>query len=528
MTRPRGDNEPSTYHESPTIPSELKRRFDLLKAVLGNRMTISEAAREAGIARVNMQSLVHRTEAAVLSAITPRPTGPAPKSNTEKELTARMKELERQNARLTEQLQAADDMMAAAGEIIRSLRGLPPMPKSSGSRSPATTTPSQRSGRRSPKASRSSTRRNSPPTSSSSSSPETEDPDPDPDPLGAASTSSRASTASSTTTNSMSAESTPSSFESVLTHVLQRVASSAASTIQCASALGVTPSTLRRWLTRVVAGEPIMRRRGGVRAAVSADAEASVRELVKIMHGLVGAAALAHSIEGVSRRTAAAIKQDTLREIERDRKRQTHHVGVMVIGALRGFDAMHVANGLLLSAGDATIPYRTTIRHTARYDERSVADLLDEDFALHGAPLVLRCDRARCHTAPDVMSVLERHGVLLLQGPPRYPQYYGQLERQNLEHRQWLGDQLVVDQPTLDVMKHALNAVWRRPTLNWATAQERWAERHPLDDEREALHDDVMQRARRLRAHVSDDLAMRLATEQALTERGLLKVTAGR
>jgi hypothetical protein len=185
MTRPRGDNEPSTYHESPTVPTELKQRFDLLKAVLGNRMTISEAARAAGIARVNMQSLVHRSEAAVLSAITPRPSGPTPKSNAEKDLMARVKELERENARLTEQLQAADDMMAAAGEIIRSLRGLPPMAKSSGSRSTATMTPSRRSGQRSPRASRSSTPKGSPQTSSSSSSPETDpEPDPDPEPLG--------------------------------------------------------------------------------------------------------------------------------------------------------------------------------------------------------------------------------------------------------------------------------------------------------------------------------------------------------
>jgi hypothetical protein len=271
----------------------------------------------------------------------------------------------------------------------------------------------------------------------------------------------------------MAAASTPSLFESALTRVLHGLASSASCTIQRASALGVTPSTLRRWLARIASGEPVMRRRGGVRAPVSADAEAALREQVKIMHGLVGAAALAHSVEGVSRRTAAAIKQDTLREIERERKAQTHHVGVTAIGVIRGFDAMYVANGLLLNASDAAIPYRTTIRHTEQYDERSVASVLDEDFTLHGAPLVLRCDRARCHTAPDVLSVLERHGVLLLQGPPR-PQYYGQLERQNLEHRQWLGDQLVVDQPTLDVMKHALNAVWRRPTLDWATAQERW------------------------------------------------------
>jgi hypothetical protein len=136
MARPRGQNEPSTYETRPEVPTMLQPRFNLLRAVIGEQISTSQAARELGIARVNMQSLVHRAEAAILSAMAPRPSGPAPKSEGEKKLEARIEKLERENARLKTQLQAADDMMGAAGEIIRALRGVPPMKKTSQTSSP--------------------------------------------------------------------------------------------------------------------------------------------------------------------------------------------------------------------------------------------------------------------------------------------------------------------------------------------------------------------------------------------------------
>ena len=142
MARPRRPNEPSSYETQPEIPPDLRRRFETIRAVLGERTTISEAAKELGIARVNMQTLVHRAEAAIVSALEPRPAGPTPKSSTEKELETRVAQLEKENAKLTKQLQSADEMMMAAGEIIRNLRGLAPASSRSSSprskRSPKT------------------------------------------------------------------------------------------------------------------------------------------------------------------------------------------------------------------------------------------------------------------------------------------------------------------------------------------------------------------------------------------------------
>jgi len=257
-----------------------------------------------------------------------------------------------------------------------------------------------------------------------------------------------------------------------------------------------------------------------------------VRELVEDLHGLVGAASLARSVCGVSRRRAGEIKQETLAELERARKATCAHVEVTEPGIVRGFDAMHLSGGYALIAADACVPYRTSVLHSQVYDAEKLATLLHRDFAIYGAPLVLRCDCARCHTAPVVMSVLESWGVALLQGRPYYAQYYGQLERQNREHRDWLrwieptSDDM---QSELSRMKRALSERWLRPRLGWKTAAHRWEARRSFDNERSSFLDEVRTRTAELHANgLENHLATRLAIEQALTQRGHLKITPGR
>ena len=469
MARARRPNEPSSYQKQPEIPAELRRRLDVIRAVIGERTTISQAAEELSIARVNMQTLVHRVEAAMVSALQPKSTGPTPKPATEKQLEAQVKQLTKENERLKNQLQAADEMMAAAGEIIRALRGLAP------SRSRSSSTPSKRP---------------------SKTSPTDEDPE-------------------------------PTTLRSILSRALERLRTTRDGG-RLARVLGVDSKTLRRWLARLCDGQPLFKRRGGTMRAGPPEAEARVRELVEALHGLSGAASLARSVDGVSRRRASQLKFEALTAMERTRKAASARVTITTPGVVRGFDAMYLPQGFALIAADACVPYRTTARHVPCYDAEYVAAVLDEDFRTHGAPLVLRDDRARCHTAPAVVSVLRKYGVLLLQGPPYHAQYYGQHERQNREHRRWYGcgD---VDQRALDAMKTALNEQWLRPTLGWRTAAQCWETRRPVDDDREQLHHEVQQRAARLRARsVASDLATRLAIEQALTVKGYLRVTPGR
>ena len=286
--------------------------------------------------------------------------------------------------------------------------------------------------------------------------------------------------------------------------------------------------TLGRWVGRLATSAPLVKRRGGTMRAGPPDAEQHVRDLVVDLHGLVGADALSHSVVGVSRRRAADIKRDVLTELERVRQAECSRVVVTTPGVVRGFDQMYLPDGFALIATDASVPYRTSAKHVGRYDAEHVAAVLAEDFETYGAPLVVRKDRASCHTAEPVASVLRQHRVLLLQGPAYYPQYYGQHERQNREHRDWCKWESTITQVELDRMKTALNELWLRPTLGWRSAATCWASRPPLDDDRDELHDEVQRRTRRLVAlDVEEDLAMRLAIEQALIDRGYLQIVSG-
>jgi hypothetical protein len=184
-----------------------------------------------------------------------------------------------------------------------------------------------------------------------------------------------------------------------------------------------------------------------------------------------------------------------------------------------------------LIAADGCVPYRTSWAISERYDGRAVAALLDHDFTTNGAPLVLRMDRATSHTVPAVDQILCQHSVLPLQGPPYYARYYGQLERQNREHRAWLGDCSAAPED-FEAMMAALNESWRRATLGWCTAGELWRQRPTLDVDRKQLFRDVHERAARLARRLDStprarDIAWRLAVKQALVERGLLRVENG-
>jgi hypothetical protein len=255
---------------------------------------------------------------------------------------------------------------------------------------------------------------------------------------------------------------------------------------------------------------------------------------------MVGAESLRHSIPEVSRRQAAQLKRETLREMERERVEATTQVTFAAPAIVRGFDAMYLqttqGRRYALISADAAVPYRTSAVLVERYDGVSVARAVEEDFRRNGAPLVWRADRASCHKVDEVTEVLRSYGVLLLHGPPRYPQYYGQLERQNREHRAWLGrcGELTTDQlpATLDRMRFALNHLWKRATLGWRTAADLWNQRMQPALDRSALAAEVRDRTLRLRRRLDPprhepNLPERLAIQQVLGQHGLLNLTVG-
>lgn len=296
----------------------------------------------------------------------------------------------------------------------------------------------------------------------------------------------------------------------------------------CAKALGVSPATIRRDRRPKVPSRPAPR-------ALDEGACRHVRSIVRATHGGIGAENLRRS-SGLPRRTCAAIKRRELCEMEHERKARCARVELAAPGIIRGFDAMHVRAGdtklYWLVAADAAVPYRTSITTVPVYDAAHVIAALRADFETHGAPLILRLDRIACQRTPDVERLLENWQVLALHGPPRHPYYYGQLERQNREHRDWY-NLLVADTPrdlaaAGEDMRTALNTLWPRPSLNGWTAEQAWRAYKPPSVDRRELRSDVDRHTYELVTNGCEWLrARRISIETALTERSLLSINQG-
>jgi hypothetical protein len=300
-----------------------------------------------------------------------------------------------------------------------------------------------------------------------------------------------------------------------------------------AALVGVCPSTLRRWSLRLASAQPARLRRGPrQKTGLSNEKAKELEQLVLEVRGLPGAEALARAV-GCSRRQAARVKRRVLTEMEQERIAACTRVVVSEPGVMRSMDQLYLACGteqrVALVASDACIAQRTSASLLVAYMAAEVARALRADFAEHGAPLVLRSDNASPHDVPKVMDLLDEHDVLMLHGPTYYPQYNGQHERQNREHRGWLRFATITTGEEIETelarMLRALNERWLRRSLGWLSAAALWSRRRPLRVDRLELRQDVEHRAARLRERhgLRPRLASRLAIERALEDRGLLR-----
>lgn len=467
----------ATYTPMPQVPPELRPRYEAVVGVLSGTTTVAGAARDLGYSRNHFQTLMHRSLEAMIGALGPKAAGRPTTPARERELEREIERLRQENARLSEQTETTDRLLLVASGLLRGR--VQASGRSPRSKAKKATTPK---------------------------------PPPDTPP------------------------------DSILERVRQMRAIGLTAVL-AAAVVGMAPSTLRRQSARERAGLVPRRRPGPGCGGRRTDAlgAAQVENLVRQTGGLVGADSLSHRVPGVSRRAAAAIKAETITAMERERRADCQSVTVTAPGIVRGFDQLWVptTEGLrpVLVSADACVPYRTSLVVADRYDSRSVARAIDDDFRQHGAPLVWRADRASCHRTDEVEEVLDAWGVLRLHGPAYLARFYGQLERQNREHRGWLhscapaAPSALVE--TCERMRRALNEAWPRRSLGWMTSAEKWATRNVPCDNRAQLRASVADRAARLRRdeRLADDvdspLVQRLAIEQALTQLGYLRRQPG-
>lgn len=473
MAKPR-----KRYTPAPPVPPELMQRLALIVEVLAGIKTVSQAARELGISRNHFQTIVHRGVAGLTDAITPKEAGRPGKPPEVAALEVQLVQLRRENARLQERAGTTDRLLEVASGLLQG-RIRPTRRQTRAKKLPGVADEDQ--GEPEPEAER---RR-------------------------------RLEGAEAMRGLGMRAP------------VVARVA-------------GVHEATLRRWRVRARQNRPLLLRHGPLCRAAARERACRVQEIVRALNGRVGAESLRRSVAGISRREAARVKAETLTAMERSRKASLTRVRITRPGIARGMDAMHLksAEGAFyaLFCADAAVPYRTSVTIGRRYDDALVTRALTADIERNGVPLVYRFDRAKAHDTAAARAILEANQILVLHGPPRYPRFYGQLERQNREHRAWADTLEALPgnavQPCLEQMLHGVNALWRRRILNWRTAAEVWNERPLLDVDRRALREEVKERASRIARELEvrgkpADLAERLAIEKALETRGYLRQEIG-
>lgn len=468
-----------SYTPAPQVPQEQMQRLALTLEVLAGKTTVSQAARTLGMSRNHFQTLLHRGLTALIEEISPKPGGRPAKSEELSALEAELERLRRENAELSERVGTTDRLLEVASGLLH-----------------GRIRPTGRAGRQ----------------KKTKGAPSEKKPD------------------------------EPDAAHRRMLEGAQQMRRLGLRAALAARVAGVHEATLRRWQARERRGEPLARRAQLRAQACSLSAQAAQRasELVRNLHGLVGAESLRRSVQGLSRRQAARVKAQTLTSMERERKAALTRITVTTPDVMRGLDGMylHGAEGTLhaMFTADAAVPYRTQVKTATRYDAQLVVRALSSDIKLNGAPLVYRLDRASAHDAPAVREVLDAHQVLVLHGPPRCPRFYGQHERQNREHRAWADEFALLPfeeiEPRLEQILEAVNKLWRRRTLDWRTAYEAWSARPRLDIDRRALREEVSERAARIARQLQHrgkpaDLAERLAIEQALESRGYLRQEIG-
>lgn len=463
-----------SYVSKPAATSETTRaRYEAVMAVMAGTKTQEEAATELGLSRLRFQTLMHRSQAAMMAALEPGEAGRPAKPEKERALEVEAERLKRENARLRDRAEMIDRMLDVAGDILRGRREL-----------------------------------NGAPAKKTERTNDDEDPEPDGE--------ARRKLAQVTTMRELG---------------LRKDTASAL--------VGTSRATVRRWAWRHRHGWMLRRRRGPSDTLATVEALATAVEIVRDLRGEIGAEALAHAA-GLTRRQAAVVKAEVVRDLEAERKARCGHVSVKRPGVVRGFDQLVVrtshGQAYALISADASVPFRTSVHTTDAYDAEAVAKAIEKDIRENGAPLVWRADRCAAHRTDLVKETLEAHGVFALHGPPRHPQYYGQLERQNVEHRALLAwsdgfhglEEL--DSEMRQVLV-ALNELRCRRRLHWRTAAQAWASRPMVTpQERAKFADQVYAGLSRIENAdtMEPERAMRLALEQALVNQGYLAITWGR
>jgi len=309
-----------------------------------------------------------------------------------------------------------------------------------------------------------------------------------------------------------------------------------------------------RWKSRLGAGKPTVNR-PGVKRAEAIDRQGlrnRVRDLNHRNKLTLGSGGLFEEYRhGISRREFQSIVARTRAEVKREHRNRMQRVQCHVPGLVWAMDdtkrrRLPVTMKMSLNQmRDSASRKGLSAKVTERLPPHGkVAETLEEQFHRHGAPVIFKCDNGSNLNGESVRDVCDVYGVIVLNSPPYYPQYNGQIEWSQWElksHMAWLLQGTDVDMPTIqlaaDFALDRLNQ-WPRPCLRRKTADEVFEARHAAmsiytTDKRKEVREEITMMAMHIMANMDKDnrqaeqAAWRIAVETWLRRNGLITVSVG-
>ena len=310
---------------------------------------------------------------------------------------------------------------------------------------------------------------------------------------------------------------------------------------QVLEAVGLPHATFQRWTARLRNDEPLVQTPGPKKEVQLhlGDLLAEVRQMKHRRRRSFGTTELYEEHkEEISRRELQGLVQTERRRRNAEKRASLKRITWPVPGLAWAMDATKIGSMLLQQVQDLASRYKFGPFLTVSLSGEQIAEHLERIIAEQGPPLILKRDRGSNMRDHAVQAVLERHLIIPLDSPRRYPQYNGAMERGQgelkgvLELRDPLADQALAN---YTVAAHKLNH-WCRPCLGGRTACA------ALEEGREAMKTytrpkrkeiigciknealDIIQRDGLTSANARD-VAWRRAVESWLHRNGLISVS---
>jgi transposase InsO family protein len=201
-----------------------------------------------------------------------------------------------------------------------------------------------------------------------------------------------------------------------------------------ADLLGLGGPCLDAWTRRWKSGRRRAEPRGRPPAQAPDDTLAKAVELFNDLGPGTSTATLMGHCPELGRNEASKILAELRRQCQEDYRATINALQWMRPGTVWAMDHTRPPGAV-----DGLYPYILLVRDLAGHfqlgaipqeaaTDKKVADVLEDLFKRHGAPLVIKFDNHGAFTGREVRQVLEKHGVLPLVSPPYFPPYNGSIE----------------------------------------------------------------------------------------------------